>query len=495
MGVVVRQSIKTSLVTFSGAALGAAILYLSTHILTTQYYGFSRNLITQSTVAIQVILMGVHSTLNIYIHKYPAGEIRRRVLLSLCLVTPIVFTILLSIPYVIFRQQAIHFYKPEDQALAARYFYLLPYSAFLWSFMTLLEQYLGTQMKVAASAFTREVALRVVQILILLLYAGGYISFDVFLVATVFSVCVPVFLMVGMALRTEGFGISFQLKAFSIAEYREIFRFTIYHLLTNFSVSLLGYIDALMLAPLDKSGTSAVAVYSPAVFLMSILVIPYRAIATSSLAPLVQSYEQKQMDKVAVLFRKAAINGWIVAVGMMAIIVCNLPNAVRILPPAYNSLTQVAVILMIGRMVDMLTGLNNELLSISNHYRILFWMTVGLVAMIIGFNLWLIPAYGVVGAALGTSIALSLYNIMKLTVVYVKLRLLPISRESFVVLFAGGAAMIPGYLLPFLGNAVLDAAVRGGIILVVFLILLLLLKPSTDLQEFVRNVRNSRRLF
>jgi O-antigen/teichoic acid export membrane protein len=495
MGIVFRQSLKTSVVTFGGALLGAAILYMSVRILTTQQYGFSRNLIAQSLAAVQLILMGIHSMLNVYVHKYPPGDVRRKVLLTWCLTIPVLLSVLLSIPYYIFRSQIVHFYKPEDQWLAARYFDLLPFSAFLWSAMTLLEQYLCSQMKVAASAFMREIAHRLVQIAILGLFAAGYISFDVFLSSTIFSAAAPVALLFWMAARTEGFGISFELGRFSRKEYIELLRFSFYHMLTNVSMFLLTYVDALMLAPLAQSGTSAVAVYSPAVFLMSILSIPYRALATAAMPDLAAAYEQNQMGKVENVFNRAAINGWIIGVGMMAIIVCNLPNAVRILRPEYAALQQVAIILVIGRMADMLTGLNNEILSISKHYRLLFWMTVGLVVMIIAFNWWLIPIYGVVGAAAGTTLAMTLFNILKLIVVKAKLGLQPISKQTGYVLLAGIVAMLPGYFMPFLGYAVWDAIVRSTVIAAAFGVLMLLLKPSKDMHHLVEQVRSKKRLF
>jgi O-antigen/teichoic acid export membrane protein len=493
MGIVFRQSIKTSVVTFGGALLGAAIVYMSLRFLTSQQYGYSRNLVAQSLAAVQLILLGVHSMLNVYVHKYPAGDVRRKILLTWCLAVPVVLSILLTIPYYIFRTEIIHFYKPEDQWLASRYFDLLPFSAFLWSAMTLLEQYLCSQMKVAASAFMREIVHRLVQIAILILFAGGYISFDVFLSTTIFSVAAPVVLLLWMAARTKGFGISFEVSRLSRKEYVEIVRFSFYHMLTNVSMFLLTYVDALMLAPLAQSGTSAVAVYSPAVFLMSILSIPYRALATAAMPDLAAAYEQNHMDKVSSVFNRAAINGWIIGVLMMGIIVCNLSNAVRILRPEYSALKEVAIILVIGRMVDMLTGLNNEILSISKHYRLMFWMTVGLVVMIIAFNWWLIPLYGVVGAATGTTLAMTLFNVMKLIVVKAKLGLQPISKQTILVLLAGLVAMVPGYLLPFLGNAVGDAIVRSAIIGLVFGALMLVLKPSKDLQHFVGQILTKRR--
>ena len=48
MGIVVRQSIKTTIVTLFGAVLGAIIVLASTYLLPVQYYGFIKNITNQA---------------------------------------------------------------------------------------------------------------------------------------------------------------------------------------------------------------------------------------------------------------------------------------------------------------------------------------------------------------------------------------------------------------------------------------------------------------
>ena len=51
MGVVFRQSVKTTAITFAGAALGAIIVLVASNMMPKQELGFSRNLTSQTVVA------------------------------------------------------------------------------------------------------------------------------------------------------------------------------------------------------------------------------------------------------------------------------------------------------------------------------------------------------------------------------------------------------------------------------------------------------------
>jgi O-antigen/teichoic acid export membrane protein len=201
------------------------------------------------------------------------------------------------------------------------------------------------------------------------------------------------------------------------------------------------------------------------------------------------------MFKVENLFKRAGINILIVAVGMWLLIVLNMHNAVLLLNKGYESVTWLVVILSLGKLVDMGTGLNNEMISISKHYKFNFYISLVLVGLIFVFNRLLIPMYGVYGAALGTTLALVCFNIAKFIFLWNKMRLQPFSRGSIWVIVAGVVAGVVGYWLPFLFNPFADVAVRSGVILLLYGVLLIVFKPSEDLNHFLASVRKSKKLF
>ena len=83
MGVVFRQSVKTSLVIFAGAILGALLTWLSTkYIPDKQQLGYLQNLTKQAVSLTNFLLLGLTSTLAVYIHRYAGDESKRKVLIT-----------------------------------------------------------------------------------------------------------------------------------------------------------------------------------------------------------------------------------------------------------------------------------------------------------------------------------------------------------------------------------------------------------------------------
>src|SRR3954471_5858037 len=100
MGIVFRQSVKTTLVVFTGALLGAIFVYLRTIPLSLQQQGFSGYVLSQGALVQLFVILGLGPTVQTFIHRYAIhGDERRPVLITICLITPVLVTLLLCLPY------------------------------------------------------------------------------------------------------------------------------------------------------------------------------------------------------------------------------------------------------------------------------------------------------------------------------------------------------------------------------------------------------------
>lgn len=495
MGIVFRQSIKTAIVSFTGALLGIIVTYLFTELFTLQEFGFAKNLLTQAVVGSQLVLLGMHSTIYIYISKYPPEHKGRPVLITISVIIPVVIASLGSILYSIFENSIVEMYQAQDIAYITRYFYWLPLYVLLWAFMVLLENFLAAHMKVAASTFLREVLLKGINILLILGYGFSFISFDTFIALSVLVHLIPISILWLMSKRIEGFGLSTNWNALSGKEYKSIFDFALFHLLLSISQSLLHYLDILMIPVLDTTGMDAVAIYAVAVLVMSVFEIPYRALASAATPILNKTYINDTIDDLRVMFRRSGLNLWIVTLGMAALIIANLHNLVDVLNPKYSSIYAVVIVLMIGRTVNMLTGLNNELLSISQYYRFNFYVTAGLIILMVVTNYYMIPKYGIIGAAWATTLSVSLYNIIKLLFLWIRMNIHPFAKGSATILVIGIIAGCIGFFMPYVYNTFVDIIIRSIVIGVVYVGLLVWLKPSEDIITYLNSIRENKRLF
>jgi len=141
MGVVFRQSIKSSLVVGAGAVLGALVLWLSTKYIPKREYGFLGNFTTYALCSGNLLLMGTFSTLVVYIHRYLKNDNRRKVMITLSLTVPLVIFSLATLCYLAMKPTILHHFLPEDQYYMQKYFTWLPIYTLLFIYMIVLEQY------------------------------------------------------------------------------------------------------------------------------------------------------------------------------------------------------------------------------------------------------------------------------------------------------------------------------------------------------------------
>jgi len=503
MGVVFRQSAKNSIVVVLGAFLGALVIWLSPKYLSKPQLGFTRTMANYAVTFSQILLLGLNSTLIVYIHRFANDERKKKTLVTICLTLPIFIAAVFSVVYFLLHAWILHHFQPQDVPFMERYFTWLPLYTILFIYMVILEQYLGSQMKVAISAFMREVVLRIANITLLLLYGFGYVNFDVLVTGTIMIYALPVLIFLFLSARIKGFGVSFQFENFTRSEYKEMIHFSWYHFLLTISVLLMSYLDALSLPFYDHKGFSSVALYTTAVFFISFLQLPLKAMIPASFTVLAKAFAENDMPKAKDIFIRSSINILIPTVAIAVLVGCNLKNVTLVINNNYSDIIPVFGILFIGNIVNIATGMNDQVLSIANYYKFNFYLSLTLIGVLYVLIRIFVPRYGIYGAAWSTTTILMLFNILKYFFIWKKLDMQPLSKQTLLVAVAGIMALAGGYFFPHLFDqshhvyvrTFMDVAIRSTVIIIIYVLMLLWLKPSPDLEEYLGSIKKNKRLF
>src|SRR5690606_7632260 len=112
---------------------------------------------------------------------------------------------------------------------------------------------------------------------------------------------------------------------------------------------------------------------------------------------------------------------------------------------------------------DMMTGVNNEIIAYSRHYRFTLYLTLLLAVVNIVANLYFIPRYGLTGAAMATCLSLFLYNVVKLVFIRVKMGLQPFTMRLIPVLTFAAAAWLLARWVPESDSAIITLMVKGAV--------------------------------
>ena len=499
MGIVVRQSIKSVLVTLFGAVLGICVLILTARFFPKSEFGFRESLIKIAMQVSYLGLFGFNFTLLIFGQKYPPGHKARGTFLTISAVVPLLFTLIICACYFFFKSDLKQIYKnPGDAALMEQYLILFPLLTLLSAAINWLEGYLQSLHKTALQNFAREILARVIYITLIVLFGFQLITFHTFIWLYVVLYLVPFLFLLLVALRSPGFKFEYKRGMFSIKELKEIFRFSGYHMLTVISSVLILQLDAVLLAPMGRDGFEAVAVYSVATLAVSMLRNPTRVIGFAATPAFSQSYNEGNIRKLRDLFRRSSVNMQIIGLGMFALVYLNIDNIVvimEVIKPGYGQIKLLILILMLGQIADMVTGLNFELIGVTKYYRFNFWIAIILLLIVFLLNFFLIKEIGIYGAAWATTIGLVIFNVAKTIFLWKKLKMQPFSVASSKILISTAIAFGVAWVVPFVFNVYLDIAVRSGICCVVLWLALYKFKISQELNDITSNMINKRRFY
>jgi O-antigen/teichoic acid export membrane protein len=145
----------------------------------------------------------------------------------------------------------------------------------------------------------------------------------------------------------------------------------------------------------------------------------------------------------------------------------------------------VIIIIGIGKLFDMASGINGGIINISKHYRFGLYANLFLVAFIIVSNYLLIPVFGIIGAALASALSLFLYNLIKFVFVWYKFSMQPFKVNAIFVILAGVATLMLAQLVPPYQNLYIDLILRSCSMAIFYLGIIFLLNISEEMNRLV----------
>lgn len=486
MGIIIRQSIQNTIISYSGIVLGfITTILLYPVILTPEQYGLTRVLISISTVAAQFAHLGIKNvTIRFFPYFKNKSEGNHGFLFWVVSVPFFGFLLFWGIYY--FLEPAIIEYYVEKSSLFTSYAgYVIPLVLFIIYF-EVLNNYVRSLFDSTTGSLLNEVLLRIIIIGILAAYAYNWIDFNSFVTLFVATYAVP---PIALLIYLGVLGELSLLPDFNFLKPRlskEIASYVLYSLLGGVSTMIVGNIDIIMLASL--AGLTDTGIYAIAFYMGSVIAVPQRSIGKIGGPMLANAIKEKAMKTVEEIYRRSSINQ-IIAGGLLLIgIWGNLDNLFRILPQEYASGGWVIIVIGFAKLFDMASGLNGMIILNSKYYRLDLWTTIFLVFFSIAANYLLIPVYGILGAAIATAGTLFVYNLIKLVIVWNKFNMQPFRANILWVVVIAAITLAIALQIPKIGRTSVDIICRSSIITTIYLGSIYLLRVSDDLNNLINEV-------
>lgn len=181
----------------------------------------------------------------------------------------------------------------------------------------------------------------------------------------------------------------------------------------------MGSVDTVMLGIWTNShsvGIYGVALRTAA--LTSFVLGSVNAIAPAKFAAL---HAQGNHQALGALARNSAKLMTLAAAPLLLLFLLAPSWVLRLFGPEFTEGATVLMILAIGHFVNVATGSVGFLLLMTGHERLMRNNVLGTLVLNIILNLWLIPSYGIVGAAVATAVSLVVKNLVAAVLVQKKL--------------------------------------------------------------------------
>ena len=478
MGIVLKQSLNNTIVTYIGFAIGAAnTLFLYTNFMQPSNYGLIQVILSVSAVFMPILAFGVPNSLVKFYSSFK-NEKSQDSFLTLMLVLPLVLIIPVAfISYV--ANDAIGSLLSRQNDVVKDYVWHIFLGGMAMSYFEVFYAWARIQMKSMFGNFMKEIFCRVGQTILLILLWFKVIEIDFFI-----NALIGFYLARALIMKLYSFSLRAPRLDFKLPDnWKNIVRYSALIILGGSTAIVLLEIDKVMLN--NYLELENVAFYAVAGFIASTIAVPSKAMHQITY-PLTATYlNNKDMAALSQLYQKSSLTLFIVSGILFLLILLNLNELYEFLPEKYSGGFMIVFWVGLAKVFDALLGNNNSILFNSDYYTSILLFGVLLAVLAILFNLWLIPNFGIDGAAIASFSAFFVYNTLKLGYVKSKFKIQPFTNETVKVL---GLLIVIGIVFStfsFSFHPLVNIVLKSILMILVYVTLLYRFKISEDVYGFL----------
>lgn len=223
-------------------------------------------------------------------------------------------------------------------------------------------------------------------------------------------------------------------------EFKNLFSFSIPQTFSNLLGRILKITDTLMLGYfILASGVGIYNVASRLLLLGSFIFVSFNTMFAPMIADLHHQGKHNQLEDLYKIVTK-----WVVTLSLpiFLFLIFFSNQILEIFGSDFVLGSTCLVILCIGQIINAATGPSGLMILMSGRPYINFFNNALALLLNVLLNLLLIPKYGIVGAAIATSLSMGFVNILKVIQVYYFMRIHPYRLSYLKLLFAGIACIL-----------------------------------------------------
>lgn len=482
MGVIAKQSIKGTIVTYIGVAVGfVTTFFVITRFLTTEQIGLARVLIDAATLFIGLAQLGTNASILRFYPYFVSNSVspasqsvggnREQSAVSengfffWTLLVPMVGFVLVAVLFLACHAPLSAWFGERSQLFVDYYYFVLPL-AFFMLYQTVFETNANVRMHIVVPRAVRELLTRIGLLVVYLLYAFQVLDTDGFVWALVGVYALAALCNAAYLFSLGGIDLKPDLAYLRQNKplVRKYLLYTLFLIISAVASVLAPTLSSFFITA--EMGLSYTGIFAIATYMSVMVSIPYRSLTAIASPQLSMAIKRDDRLEAGTLLSQVSGNLLLVGGLILAVIWVNIDVIFAILPngATYAVARRTVLLLGLGQLLVATFQFALTALSYSRYYpfSLLFSFILTVTALVLN-NLF-IPRWGMDGAALATLIADVVYFGLAVLTVRVTLQCRIFTRRHLLtillllLLFAANQVCIE--FVPF-ANMWLSSLVRS----------------------------------
>ena len=483
MGVIIKESSRATIISYIGVMIGfLSSALIMPKLFSTEEIGVIRVINATTGIFAGIFSFGVS---QLVFRTYNRYGIEKGINGFLSLVFFVcALGALASLPvFLIYHDQLLVFEEGISEFTSSDYFFMFVYLVIVFRiFQTGLEAMLRMTRNVTLIAIMQNFFLKGIPLVLLALIYFKIISFDNYLILYLLVfVVTPLYAFVFIRSK-EGIRPG-RIKGYKRKEVKSMISLATFGMLNTMAAAFFLFLDTLMVN--EYMTESHVGVYTTMFLFGSVVSIPSKSLRQISGVLIVESMEKEDYDKVQEINIKSAQALLVFCGGILVMILSNLSTITGYLDPIYASGILVVLIVGIAQLFDAFMGTSSEILSASKYYWVHTPITILMIAVAVLANMWLIPIYGMNGAAIATLMGYFILHATRTIFVYTFFKIHPFSPKLILGMVICTATIALMMYIPNLENIYLNLIVKSLIAAIIYVPVVYVLKISHDVNDLL----------
>jgi O-antigen/teichoic acid export membrane protein len=499
MGVIVRQSIKATIVNYIGTAIGfITTFFVVTRFLTSEEIGLTKVFIDSAALLAGLAQLGTNASVLRFYPYFKDSEKKDHGFFFWSLVVPLVGFFIYVIVFLILKVPVSSFFIDKSPLIIEYYYYIIPLAFFIL-YLSVFETNAIVLLRITVPKFVKEVGIRIMLLFAYLLYAIHLFNIKGLLISICVVYAAATVLNVFYLFSLKRISLKPDFKHLTKSLKKDYLLYTLFLITASIGRAIIPGINTFFISA--KMGLMYTGIFTIATYISSLIEIPYRSLNAISQPHISQSVKNGDIAETNKISRNVALHQSLAGSFIFFLIWINIDLIFKLIPNGEQFSAGKSVVFLLGILAVFNTSVNVGItvLSYSRFYYYSLLFTFLMTASAITFNNLLIPIWGMNGAVFASLFSSVIYYSLLLSLVWGKMKVLPFSLGQLkiaVIIFALFAfnwfstilltPIVAKLPLPIIYIDIFDGILRSSILIIGGVIAVYYWKVSVEVNGLVQ---------